>query len=60
VYDGIVLVKEIDVKGQDHWIKDFSTLGPMGGIPAAMGNNLQVKLTAGGFGGVGKVSMTYQ
>lgn len=60
IYDGIVAVKTIDVKGEDHWPIDFSQLGPVGGIPATMGNNLQVKLTAGGVGVTGKLNFTYR
>lgn len=59
IKDGSTTIKEWDVTGEGHWSHDFSTIGPMGGIPVTMGADLVVVLAAGGADAVGKLNMTY-
>lgn len=63
VTDGIIAPTtyvDVHVTGPGHWSLDFSKIRPMGGIPMPMGEDLQVKLGAGGAGVVAKVSITYR
>lgn len=55
-----VAVKSYDIVLEGHDFLDFSTMGPMGGLPAPIGVSLGVSLTAGGVGITGKVNITYR
>lgn len=59
IKDGATTIKEWDVTGEGNWSNDFSTIGPVGGIPITMGNDLVVVLGAATGTSVGKLNMTY-
>lgn len=52
-----VIVKEWDISRDGHWTFDYSRMGPVGGLPAPIGQELTVELTAGGTNTTGKVSI---
>jgi hypothetical protein len=60
IKDGSTVVKEVDVNGVGHWRMDFSKIGPVGGIPVAMGADLVVELGAATGTSVGKLNITYR
>lgn len=59
ITDGSTIVKEWDVAGEGHWSIDYSTVGPVGGLPMAEGAALKVELGAGGASVLGKLNITY-